>query len=306
MTLLQTGLILLACTAPTLFASDPDLVKYVGTDAKEVAGIYVDRTVGSPLGSFVLSRLTQDSRDMQAFIAATGFDPRRDIREVFMASPGGQGQKTGLVVARGTFNTAQIATAAVEQGAIKESYKGIDVYWIANGRRRSSNNWFAFPESSIGLMGDEAMVKAAIDRKATASALDARLAEKIQTASSRYDAWFASLGQPGATFGSTKLPQDTLEVISGGLTLGQDVRLSAEAIMRTEKDAQSLFELIRFFTGLAQMQQQRNPDVARFMSLLQNAETKVQGTTVLFSTSAPEADIENLIRGPRRTANIAH
>lgn len=304
MKLLRTGLILLACTLPLVFAADPGLVKYAGADAKEVAGIYVDRAVSSPLGLFVLSRLGQDSREMQDFMAATGFDPRRDVREIFMASPGGQGQKTGLVVARGTFNATQIGATAVDQGAIKQSYNGVDLYQLSKGRRRASGGWFAFPEPSIGLMGDEAMVKAAIDRKTPTSALDPRLADKVQTASSRYDAWFASLGQPGMSFGSTKLPQDTLEVISGGLTLGQDVRLNAEAIMRTEKDAQSLFELIQFFTGLAQMQQQRNPDMARFLSLLQNAETKVQGTTVSFSTSAPEADIENLIRGPRRTAKI--
>lgn len=299
MKLLQTAVLSVACFVSPVFALDAELLKYAGPEAKAVAGIYVDRTVGSPLGVYLQSMTGQGSRDFTNFIELTGFDPRRDLREIVFASSDGPRKKTGLMVARGTFNAAQLGGAAVLlQRGVKESYNGIDVYHGAD----ANGPWLAFPEPTIAIMGDEATLKAALDRNAGASGLEPRLLAKAQTAGSRYDAWFASLGQPGMGFGRAKLAQEAVDTASGGLTFGSVIQLNAEAVMRTAKDAQSLVDVIRFASSMLQMQGQRNPSMTALATLVQSAQTKLDGSTVSISASIPQADVEQLLNRTKRTA----
>ena len=93
-----------------------------------------------------------DNPELQKFITATGFDPKRDLREVIVASSDPQGHKNGLVIARGQFDIAQIGALASMKGSSKESYEGVDVY---TGTRRATKA-FAFPEPTIALIGDAA------------------------------------------------------------------------------------------------------------------------------------------------------
>ena len=57
-----TALWVVSPVVSPLLALDTDLLKYVGPDAKSVAGIYVDRAVSSPLGLFLQSRRRGESR----------------------------------------------------------------------------------------------------------------------------------------------------------------------------------------------------------------------------------------------------
>jgi hypothetical protein len=295
---LQIAAMTALCVVAPAMAADPGLLQYVPADSKSVAGIYVDRAIGSPMGLFLQAQGLTDNPELQKFITATGFDPKRDLREVVVASSDPQGHKNGLVIARGQFDIAQIGALASMKGSSKESYEGVDVY---TGTRRATKA-FAFPEPTIALIGDAVSVKAAIDNRRQSGALDPRLSTKLQAASSRYDLWFASTGPQKIALGRAFNSQDAVDLISGGLTLGSVVQLNAEAVMRSEKDAQGLIGVIKLFSGLAQLQQQNNPEIARLAAILNTAETKVEGTTVLFSISAPQSDLELLFRGPRRTA----
>jgi hypothetical protein len=94
-----------------------------------------------------------------------------------------------------------------------------------------------------------------------------------------------------------KLPAESVRFVSGGLTFGDIVRLDAEAVMNTEKDAQSLVQLVKFLTSMADSQR-----VGQAKELLRNAEAHAEGATVVFSTSASEADIEKLLGGGKKAA----
>lgn len=301
MQLLRTALLFAACAATPVLALDAELLKYVGSDATAVAGVYVDRTLSSPLGVYLQSMNGSENRDFKTFIELTGFDPRRDLREIVFASPGGSRQKSGIVVARGAFNVSQLGTVTVQSNrGVKESYAGVDVYHAAEGK----GPWFAFPEPSIALLGDEALLKAALDRRSNASGLEARLLAKAQAASARYDVWFASTGQRGVGFGRGKLSAESVDLASGGLTLGATIQLNAEAVMRTEKDAQSLVDTIRFVSSLMQMQGQRNAEINALTTLAQSAQTSVDGATVSISASIPQADVERMLNRSKRIAAI--
>jgi hypothetical protein len=271
------ALLLAACP---LFAVDPGLLAYVGSDATEVAGIYVDRTAGSPLGQFLQSTV---AKDLDRFGRATNFDPRRDLREVLFV-PGKPGSQ-GLAIARGVFQPNKLGRA---RGAVN----GVELY-----QARYVKAWLAFPDPTIALFGDETTVREALARRGQTVGLDARLAQKVNAASEKYDVWFAAKGRPGMSlgFGAETGPKiDTIDMVSGGATLGATVNVTAEAEMLSESDAQSLVGLLKFVSGMVQAQA-KNPNAAPALGLLNNAEARADGSTVLVTTWAREADLEQLV-----------
>jgi hypothetical protein len=72
------------------------------------------------------------------------------------------------------------------------------------------------------------------------------------------------------------------------------VNVTAEAEMLSESDAQSLVGLLKFVSGMVQAQA-KNPNAAPALGLLNNAEARADGSTVLVTTWAREADLEQLV-----------
>ncbi|MEJ7606933.1 MAG: hypothetical protein WKF37_11850 [Bryobacteraceae bacterium] len=71
-----------ALAITSAFGVDSTLLNLVSPDALVVGGIYVDRTVASPFGQFLLSRIKDDEPAFKQFVNTTGFDPRRDLRRL--------------------------------------------------------------------------------------------------------------------------------------------------------------------------------------------------------------------------------
>src|ERR1700730_19373553 len=105
-------------------AADPQLLKLVMPDAKVVSGIDIDKVRSTPFGMFFLNQLPAPSSSFQQFVNATGFDPRRDIHEVLMASPGDPAKKSGLLLVRADFDTARILSLAASMGKTPDMYQG--------------------------------------------------------------------------------------------------------------------------------------------------------------------------------------
>src|SRR5947208_5022303 len=108
-----------------LSAADPMLLNLLMPGAKIVAGINVDQAKRTQFGQYVLDQMQTADAHMQELVALTGFDPRRDVRELLVATDGtisadGTPSKTGLALARGTFDVARIIGAATQHGAVTE------------------------------------------------------------------------------------------------------------------------------------------------------------------------------------------
>src|SRR5688572_3534789 len=167
------AVILLAVS--TALGADPALLALVPADAKVIGGINVDRTAGSPFGQFLLSKVNEDDGGFQKFVTATGFDPRRDLREIVFAGTTIPGQKgNGLVAARGSFNAAQIFAAAKAEGATTTIYKGVELL-----QHKADRGGFAILDGSIAIAGDDAGLKRAIDQRSGSVTLDAQLLGKV-------------------------------------------------------------------------------------------------------------------------------
>lgn len=291
--------------AAVLPAADAQLVGLLMPDARVVAGINVEQAWNSPFGRFLLSRVETGGHDFQPFIDATGFDPRHDLREVLMATRGEPGH-SGLVLARGNFDSARIFAAARAQGGVTEMYNGVE---LLTGKDESQTHALAFLAGSVALAGDMASVRAAIDRRSQASSLDPWLAEKIEQLSAAEDAWTASLApvaglekQPNLNGLMNSDLLKSIQQASGGVKLGAIIQLSGEAVARSDKDATALVDVVKFLAGMVQLNAPAD-HTAEFLSLLQSLVVTADGNTVKVGLAIPEAQLEKMLRSaePRKT-----
>src|SRR5437764_1966864 len=178
-----------------LSGADPILLNLVMPDAKVIAGVNVEQAKGTQFGQYVLNQIQTNDTDMQKLITLTGFDPRRDVREVLVASDGAPQTKVGLALARGNFDVAKIMAAATTQGkdVVTETYAGVTIL-----EDNKATHGIAFLDSTTVIGGDLASVKGAIDRRSNAQPLPAALLVKINQWSTSQDAWGISVVPPAS------------------------------------------------------------------------------------------------------------
>ena len=300
-------LLMLAVAAP---AADPQLLRLVMPDARIVSGVDVARVKTSALGNFFLSQLPASDSGFQQFVGMTGFDPRRDIHEVLLASADPR-QKSGLMLVRGTFDGPRIIALFKSNGGTPINYNGVDII-SHSGKKQGFSEAVAFLDSSIAVAGDLDSVKAAIDRRKTSATLNPVLAAKVANLSGSQDAWGVSLIPPSELAG--KFPEKhvdsalqgdlvkAIEQTSGGIRFGQAIEFTAEAVARTDQDATSLADVLKFFVNLAQLQ--GGKDAAALSAMLQNLIVKAEANTVKVSFSIAESDLETLIKFSTHRAAI--
>ncbi len=274
-------------------ALDPALVNLIGPDARVLAGVNLEQARGTPFGRFLLDQVKGEDKDFQQFIAATGFDVRRDLREVLLASPGGDNR--GLVIVAGSFDTARIMDYGRAHGGVVTSYQGVDV--LEGGQKQPG--WVAFPDGSTAIAGDAASVRAALDRRKSGAGPDARLAAAARSLGAANDAWIATLGPPSDLAARVSTPKSDLAQailqVSAGLKLDAGLLISGEAVTRSEKDAMALADVAHFLAGMAQLNREKE-GAGNVASALDKLELTTEANTLKFSLKLAEADIESLIK----------
>jgi len=287
-------------------ALDPALLELGSPEAQSILGINVDEVKASPLGHYLLGRMQNEDPKLQKFIAATGFDPRRDVREVVVIS-NNAASHTGLVLARGVYDVRRILNAARAQRLQVSSYKRADIIELPAGEAASSGGasnrgWVAFLDGSLAAVGDSESVKQAIDRRGQRNGVQAPIAAKAQELSARYHAWMASTVPADqlnkfAPQGGSPVRADfsqAIDQISGGVRFGQMVEFAGEAVTRSDKDATALADVLRFLSGMVRPQNSA-PQAAFVTALLQNLQLKTEGPVVQVSSSVSSEDLQKLI-----------
>lgn len=285
-----------------LFAADPELLSLAMPDTQVVAGINVEQVSLAPLGQFVLALSRQQSdAGLQKLIESTGFDPRRDLREILVASNGQPGSHVGIFLARGTFNIPRIVEAALADGATLETYKGVQIIQVKSNKDQG----MAFPDATLAIGGDLANVHGAIDRRSAPTAVNSTLAVAVHMASSTEDAWFVSMVPPsqlqprGPDAKPAEGPFAILQKVqqaSGGVKFGANVVLTLRAVSQTPQDASALADVLRSLAGMAQMAAGKEANVTAMVGLLRSLDVSAEGSTTKLSLSIPEQQIEELIK----------
>jgi len=289
----------------TVFAADPTLIALVPAEVKVIGGVNVARAENSPFGQYVLSQIRDSDKDFENFVSASGFDPRRDVREVVFASNAAGQKAPGVVIASGVFNGPQILSAiqAKETGGTMTTYKGVSLL-------DKDGHSVGFADGSFAFAGQSALVRAAIDRRGTSAPLSA-FASKALATGNLYDVWMVTSGLFVAPLPKAKGPnsnalsavnlQGILET-SGGLTLGTVVQFNAEALTRSNQDAQAMADVVKFIASMVGTNGNQNSEFAAIQTILQSLNVQTDGTTVKMSFSIPEQDLEKLINAKPRHA----
>lgn len=313
----RTVLTLLASAAFALSpasAADQAMLRAVMPDAVVVGGADVDRIMSSPFGQFMLDRLRAEEENLQKVIEMTGFDPRRDLREVMLASRAPQGKGSGLVMARGTFDVGKLTATASTHGAVLDSYQGATIF---KSNSSKANAEMVALLSGLVLAGPEADVRAALDRLQASTATPAPITVQANTASMQWDVWGVSTGSPAQFAGAIKNPNvggalkgDVLQGItqtSGGVRFGANVEVGGEAVMRSAQDATALVDVYKFLMSMVQMNAPKaGPASSQLQSFLGSMNVTTSGNIVKFTAQLPEAELEQLINGGRRTTAQVH
>lgn len=298
-------------TGLTAFAQvDQGLLNLVPSGTRVLAGIRVDQGKVSPFGQYLLQRAAQQDDHFQKLLDETGFDPRRDLHEILFASTGEHGQSGlrshGVILARGVFDPQRIESTAVAKGGHVEHYRGVD---IISGKA-GENGGVAFLDETLAVMGDRATIRSLIQNKNAPAPLDPQLQQRMEIASTGNEAWFASVVPgteipPRAKFGPAG--QNINGAVLQGITqtsgavhsAANGLNLNFDAVTRSDKDAQSLSDVIRFFAGMVQMQAQDQPRAALLLPSLDSMRLTTSGNETHVSLSVPEATVEQLLSQPK-------
>jgi hypothetical protein len=287
------------------FAADPSLLQLVMPDAQVVAGLQVDSAKSSLFGQYVLSHLSVNDTKLEQFTSETGFDPRHDVSEIVVASnwKSNTPDNRWIVAAHGAFNISKITSTAQTNGGVIAPYNGINVVTLQTSSSAQVETGIAFLDSSTALVGDVTSVEAAIDRKKSNAAADASVVTKAQAVSSGKDFWFVTL-VPLSNF-SANIPDPSgamkgnllaaINQMSGGIRFGDTVTISAEAVTRSEKDAQALVDVLKFFASLVQLNRQKDPTAGQVATLLDTLQTSTSGNVTTISIAIPERQLEQLL-----------
>src|ERR1019366_5698331 len=290
---------LLTAFSGALSAADPQLLNLVMPDAKVLAGVNVEQAKGTQFGQYVLNQLQTQDAQMQQLVTLTGFDPRRDVRELLVASDGTPGSKTGLALAKGTFDVAKITTAAALAGVATEVYSGFTI--LKDPKKQEAG--IAFLDATTVAAGDIANVKGAIDRLKTPQPLPAAVAVKVNQWSNSQDAWGittvppASLapttGKPGTLSGPIVNAGQNVQAAAGGVKFGAQVVFSGEAQCDTAQNATTLGDVVKLLINLAQMQAGQDPTAA---ALIKSVSVTTSGKWVAISASLPEDVFQQMLQ----------
>lgn len=308
----------LALSLPLLWAAgagaaSPDILRAIPADTAAVAGMDADRVLNSPFGQFLLARANEGNHHLAKLIEVTGFDPRRDLREILFATrslpEAGRSKGKGVVFIRGAFDEAKLTAAASTQGVALDSYKGVTVFAL---NRESAASDLAALLPSLAIAGPAEDVRAAIDRYQDSQATLPPIAAQAAAAANTYDAWAVASGSPARFAGALKDPNlsgtlkgDMLRAItqtSGGVRFGANIEIGGEAVMRSAEDATALLDVYKFLMSMVQLNAPKaGPASVPLQSFLGSLRVTAAGNVVKFTGQLPQAEFEKLVTGGRRT-----
>jgi hypothetical protein len=322
--ILLAGFILTALCSATAFGADPRLLNLVMPGATTLAGANITNAEITPFGQFVLTQLTSPvNQELQTFIAATGFDPRRDITEILAASSSNITAPSGLVLAIGNFNVPQITSAIAAKAPAQsiQAYNGATLIGSAKGNTSLS---LAFLGDNIAIVGDTASVKGAIDRSQSANSLDPALAVQVQTLSTTEDAWvvttspltslipgFGATPGPSATGTSTPAPVSpfaqvfsSIQGSSGGVKFGANVQITGQIVTTDAASATSLANVMQALVSVASMAGGQNQDIATLAQILQGMKVTADGAAINVALSIPETQVESILNSIKQAQPV--
>lgn len=285
--------ILLTMTlAACALAADPVLLGLLPKDPGMISGIDITRAKNSELGQKILAEIKDEDKGFKELVEATGFDPRRDLREVVMATDARTGERA-IVLVSGSFDQTKINALMAAKGATQSLYQGVELWKPSKAAK--DDGAAAVLNSSLAVFGKEAMVKEVIDRRGTQGmALSAGLEARIKEWSVN-DAWFLTtvgLAELGVNQDGKNrvmpmgITPEAIQQMSAGVRFGADVTMTAEAVTRNATEAQSLADVLKFVVGMIRLNADK-PGAAEAAKVADTLQVSVDGVKFKVAVTLP-------------------
>ena len=212
------------------------------------------------------------------FEARTGFDPRKDAREVLVASDG----RGALLAARGTFRAG-----AVPDSVPRADYRGTTIYGDGQGA-------FAFIDASTAVAGTPESVRAAFDRRGRKAPANALLT-RARAIPAEYQVWAVSSGTPELPGGAGNFDRMLRAVadVTFVADLRSGVRAEARGVCRDEPNARALADALRGLLALARLAAPKNDPA--FTRLYDAVRIEQQRDTVRVNADVPAEAANRLL-----------
>ena len=287
-------------------AIDRGLVALIPSDTQLVVNINAQEARSSDFGRYLLRDMHWNDAKLQQLMTTTGFDPRRDLVTLMIAgnrAPGtGEKQNSGFVaLARGNFDASKISSLATLHGSTIENVNGVNLYVMKDEGARGSRA-LAFLDTDVAVMGDVERVRQVLNAHVNPTPLNPQLDQLLDKASTDHDVWFASVGLAEGITGAmgpdgpgqnARLLQSIVNS-TGGIHFGSEVEFSFNVLARSDKDANSLADVVRFLASAAQLKRDQEPSVAFLGPALDHLKLATDGSEFHVSTSLPESALESL------------
>ena len=244
----SAAFVLCALALPAFSADESELVNLLPSSSQMVMGAHVRAVLDSSLAHLIMTDLKVGRGDLSQVFQVGGFDPLQDIDEVLMATSGEGQMPPTLIVATGHFGSIKMPVPGAD-------YHGVKIYAEAQHKEGA----VAFLDDSTALAGDEAEIRAALDRRGMTNPLDPALSTEIQESRRRYSLWGIVLKPSNLT---QRLPDsaqskvwDAIDRFQFGVVVAKGLDIAGQVHVRSEKDATELSATLRLFEAMARASQ---------------------------------------------------
>ena len=235
----------LALTSHAQTHPDPVLARMVPPGTVSMIGARMDQLKETPLYQKLIAQ--KKLPDLDRFATETGFDARRDVRELLLASDGTPGQS--VLLARGSFHVTYT-------GKLKSFKHGI---YVIYGDERAG---FCLLDATTAAAGPLPGLYAALDHwHSGATPATPDLLKRVESIPANSQVWAVSSGGfnlPGALTMRQGGP-DFAQIFRGvqESTFSADLRNGLDATIdgnvKTDEDAKSLGDAARGLIGIARL-----------------------------------------------------
>jgi hypothetical protein len=233
---------------------DNVLARMVPPDAVTLIGMRMQQLQSTPLFQKMVAQ--QKIPQMDQFARESGFDPRRDVRDLLLASIG---QQT-VLLARGSFRLK------VPEKAARFNYHGFVI--VSSGGVQKSPAGFCILDSTLAAAGPLPVLEAALDQYKSGNRNNAAaLLNRARSIPEDYQFWVVTDGNgnlisenmPGATGGADfgRLFRSLQNVLVEA-DLRSGLKARAEGDCPSAQDAKSLSDAARGMVGMARLNTPEN------------------------------------------------
>jgi hypothetical protein len=283
-------LVLIAFTAAVAAAQprvDNVLERMVPPGSTSLVGGHMDQIKQTEIYKKLLS--SQNLGQIDQFASDTGFDPRRDVRDLLFAST----PKGSVMVARGTFHL----NPALLKNMHKTKHRQYDIWGLGD-------NGFCILDSTLAAAGDLPTLEAAIDEWTSGAHTAAQsLLARVTSVSPQSQLWGVSVGSgnfladhpPGANSGlDLSTVFRNLQNYWFQAEFNAGLRADVHGTTATEKEAINLRDVVRGLVGLGRLNVPENQ--SQLLRVWDGITIDQQGRSVTVHADIPQDLIDKMVQ----------